>query len=138
MNAHTLKVLEYEQVRALLAEHISTDLGRERVAELAPLDDREEISRRLEETSEARRVMDTSGSLPLGGIHDVRPAVEAAARDGLIEAQALLDLADTVASGRRLRSFLLKRADEAPRLGALGREIGDFERLEAEIRRCIS
>ena len=43
MNAHSLRVLEYEQIRALLAEQISTDLGRERVAEMAPLDD--DISR---------------------------------------------------------------------------------------------
>src|SRR5712691_4151915 len=98
MNPHTLKVLEYEQVRALLLEQINTDLGRERVAELAPLDDEEEIRKRLRETAEARRLIDQAGSLPLGGIHDVRHAVQTAARDGLIEAQALLDLADTIAS----------------------------------------
>src|SRR5712692_3847355 len=138
MNSHALKVLEYEQIRTLLLEQISTDLGRERVAELAPLDEEEEIRRRLQETSEARRIMDVAGSLPLGGIHDVRPAVQAAARDGLIEAPALLDLADTISSGRRLRGFLLKRAEDAPRLGEMGREIGDFQRLEEEIRRCIS
>src|SRR6058998_1672812 len=103
MNAHALRVLEYEQVRDLLSEHISTDLGRERIAELAPMDEEEDIRRRLQETSEARRLIDTSGSLPLGGIHDVRHAVETAARDGLIQTAALLDLADTVASGRRLR-----------------------------------
>src|SRR6266566_8205777 len=100
MNAHALKVLEYEQIRALLAEQISTDLRRERVAELAPLDEEKDIQRLLQETGEARRVMDVAGSLPLGGIHDVRAVVEAAAREGLLEAPALLDLADTVASGR--------------------------------------
>src|SRR4051812_15611884 len=138
MNGHTLKVLEYEQVRELLAEHISTDLGRERLAELAPMDEEEDIGRRLQETAEARRLIDVAGSLPLGGIHDVRHAVETAAREGLIEAPALLDLADTVSSGRRLRGFLLKRTEEVPRLAEMGREIGAFERLEAEIRRCIS
>jgi DNA mismatch repair protein MutS2 len=138
MNAHTLKVLEYEQVRELLAEQISTDLGRERVAELAPLDDEKDIQQRLQETGEARRLIDVAGSLPLGGIHDVRHAVETAARDGLIEAPALLDLADTIASGRRLRGFLIKRVEEAPRLGEMGREIGMFDGLEGEIRRCIS
>src|SRR5436190_23419575 len=138
MNSHTLKVLEYEQIRTLLAEQISTDLGRERVAEMAPLDEEEDVRRLLEEPGETRRIMDVAGSRRLGGIHDVRAAVEAAARDGLVEAPALLDLADTVASGRRLRGFLLKRAESAPRLAELGREIGDFERLEEEIRRCIS
>src|SRR5438128_2520054 len=135
MNAHSLRVLEFEQVRELLAEQISTDLGRERVAELAPLDEEDDIQRRLQETGEARRIMDVAGALPLGGIHDVRPAVEAAARDGLIEAPALLDLADTIGSSLRLRGFLVKRAEIAPRLGELGRQIGDFSRLEEEIRR---
>src|SRR5260370_8745831 len=106
MNAHALKVLEYEQVRTLLAEQISTDLGRERVAEMAPLDEEDDIRRCLEETGEARRIMDVAGSLPLGGIHDVRPTVEAAARDGLLAAPALLYLADPVSS-RRPRAGLL-------------------------------
>jgi DNA mismatch repair protein MutS2 len=138
MNTHSLKVLEYEQVRALLLEQISTDLGRERVAELEPLDEEVDIQRRLQETSEARRLIDMAGSLPLGGIHDVRHAVETASREGLIEAPALLDLADTIASSRRLRAFLVKRTEDAPRLAELGREIGDFERLEEEIRHTIS
>jgi DNA mismatch repair protein MutS2 len=137
MNSHSLRVLEYEQVRELLVEQISTDLGRELVSELAPLDEEEEIRRRLQETTEARRIMDIAGALPLGGIHDVRAAVQAASRDGMIEAAALLDLADTISSGRRLRGFLLKRGEEAPRLAELGREIGDFQRLEEEIRRCV-
>ncbi len=105
MNDHALRVLEYERVREMLLEQISTDLGRERVAELAPMDDEEEIRRRLQETTEARRLIDTTGSLPLGGLHDVRHAVQTAARDGLIEAPELLDLADTVSSARRLRGF---------------------------------
>src|SRR5258708_39621024 len=116
MNAHALKVLEYEQVRTLLAEQISTDLGRERVTEMARLEEEDDIRLRLQETGEARRIMDVAGSLPLGGIHDVRAAVEAAGREGLIEAPALLDLADTISSSRRLRGFLLKRAEFAPRL----------------------
>src|SRR6478609_5957681 len=111
MTEHALRVLEYEQVRHLLAEQISTDLGRERVAELAPLDEEEDVRRRIQDTSEARRLLDTSGSLPLGGIHDVRHAVETAARDGLIEAHELLDLADTIAAGRRIRGFLIKRME---------------------------
>src|SRR5688500_11601666 len=106
MNAHTLRVLEYEQVRLLLAEQISTDLGHERVAELAPLDDEKDIARLLQETAEARRLIDVAGSMPLGGIHDVRHAVETAAREGLIEAAELLNVADTIASARRLRGFL--------------------------------
>src|SRR5437867_1426749 len=43
MNAHSLRVLEFGAVRALLAEHAACALGRERAEALAPLTDPGEV-----------------------------------------------------------------------------------------------
>jgi DNA mismatch repair protein MutS2 len=138
MNAHTLKVLEYRDVQEMLAGYASCDLGKQVIAELAPMDDEAPIRRALQETSEAKRLLETAGQIPLGGIHDIRPAVRAAAIDAMLEPGALLDVADTLAASRRLRGFLLKRADELPLLAEIARSLDEFPQIEEEIRRCIS
>ena len=43
MEAHTLRVLEYEKIRALLLSHATCELGKERVRLMAPLTDAREI-----------------------------------------------------------------------------------------------
>jgi DNA mismatch repair protein MutS2 len=138
MNAHTLKVLEYRSVQEMLAGYASCDLGKQVIAELAPMDDEAPVRRALQETSEAKRLLDTAGQIPLGGIHDIRQAVRAAAIDAMLEPGALLDVADTLAASRRLRGFLLKRAEELPLLGEIARNLDEFPQIEEEIRRCIS
>ena len=37
MDAHTLKILEYEKIKKLLAEHATSSLGARRAYELYPL-----------------------------------------------------------------------------------------------------
>src|SRR2546425_1103412 len=86
MNAHTLRVLEYEQIKAMLAGYASCELGKRIIAELQPHAGEADVRRALRETSEAQRLLDTGGGIPLGGIHDVRDAVRAAAMGSLLDA----------------------------------------------------
>jgi DNA mismatch repair protein MutS2 len=138
MNAHTLKVLEYRQIQEMLAAYASCELGREVIGRLAPLDEEEHVRRALRETSEAKRLFETAGQIPLGGIHDIRVPVRSAAIGAMLEASTLLDVAETLGATRRLRDFLLKRVEEFPILGDIGRNLDEFPQIEEEIRRCIS
>src|SRR5437660_7183629 len=95
MNAHTLRVLEYEQIKTMLAGYASCELGKRVVAGLEPRCEEEAVRRALQETSEAQRLIDVAGSIPLGGVHDVREAVRAAQMGSLLEATTLLSVADT-------------------------------------------
>src|SRR3712207_2048122 len=121
MNAHALKVLEYRQVREMLAEYASCELGKERIAALAPMDEEVPVCHALKETSEAKQLLETAGQIPLGGIHDVRTPVRSAAIGAMLEPGTLLDVAETLAGTRRLREFLVKREETAPRLAEIGR-----------------
>ena len=54
MDAHTLKVLEYGEILALLAAHASNGMGRELALTLTPSPFPDVVRRRLQETREAR------------------------------------------------------------------------------------
>ncbi|MDH7570977.1 MAG: endonuclease MutS2, partial [Armatimonadota bacterium] len=138
MDAHTTKVLEYEKVRALLLAHASCELGRERVRAMAPLTDLREVEQRQAETTEARKLLDDLGGIPLGGIRDVRGAVDRASREGVLQPSELLDIADTLAAARRLKFFLARHRANYPLLAALTVDISDLNALEQEIRSAIN
>src|SRR5438128_7005858 len=103
MDQHSLKVLEYRKVLDRLAAHTSNRLCHEAASALTPTHFPEDVSRRLQATREARALLDTDSGMPLGGIHDIRPAVERADKTQVLTAGELLDVAATIGAARRLK-----------------------------------
>ncbi len=138
MEKHTLKVLEFEKILNILADHAACSLGQERALALVPQVDLEWIQRMQAETSEAREVLQSHGSMPLGGISDVRPLISKAELGAMLNPTELLDVAQTLGAGRRLRAFLLKQKETLPLLGEIAGKIGVFEKIEQSISQSIS
>lgn len=137
MNAHTLKVLEYDAIRQKLAAHCTTPLGAERARQMTPLTDAETVRLRLQQTSEARRLIDLAEPMSLRGAQDVRSAVSLARAGGVLTPENLLSVADTLETARRLRQFFLAREERCPALCMLARQLEPLPDLVGEIRRCL-
>jgi DNA mismatch repair protein MutS2 len=138
LDERTQRTLEFAKIREMLSTRAATVLGREICEALTPSTDFLEVQHRLAETGEARRLYMGGRSIPLGGIHDLRASVQRSIRGGMLEPADLLDVADTAASGRRLKRFLQENESDAPILAAIANMIGGFTNLEAEIRRAIT
>ncbi|MDW8320544.1 MAG: endonuclease MutS2 [Armatimonadota bacterium] len=137
MNPHTLKVLEYEAIRQKLAAHCTTPMGAERARHVTPSADIELVRLRLQQTSEARRLIDLAEEMTLRGAQDVRSAVSLARAGGILTPEALLSIADTLETARRLRAFLLAREEKCPALCVLARQLEPLLDVVSEIRRCL-
>jgi DNA mismatch repair protein MutS2 len=138
MNERTLRTLEYEKVRAMVAERVACSLGRELAERLEPTNDLLEARRRQRETTEAVSLYRGGKSVPLGGIHSLRVQIVRAAKGGMLEPHELLDVADTCGAGRKLKRFLLEHAEGLTILPALANMISPLQSLEAEIRQAIT
>lgn len=138
MTPHSLRVLEYEAVRRRVVDQASCSLGQERARRMEPSWREEEVLRWQAETREAFRLLALPGAVPLGGIHDLRPALRAAGVGGTLEPPLLLMVADTLAAGKRLKVFLAQRHEQAPSLAELARRIDEFPHLAEEILQAIS
>lgn len=138
MDAHSLKVLEYGEIISMLRERTACSLGDFFASSLAPSTDRLAISNGQRETSEAKGIIEEEGSLPLGGLHDIRSFVDSAGMGGILEAPELLTVAETLSSGRRLRAFITKRAERCPGLTEIAGNIGEFIKLENAVFECVS
>lgn len=138
MDAHTLRILEYDRVLERLAAHASSVLGRETALALEPTAHPEIIARRLQETREARWLRDNASGLPLGGVRDIRDAVERAAIGQVLVPQELLDVAQTCGAARRLRTFLLRQQERCPLLAEIASNMPQPPNIEARIAECLA
>lgn len=138
MDAHSLKVLEYSHVVEMLVERTACALGEDLARQLEPSSDRLLIDEGQRETSEAARIIREEGSVPLGGIHDIRALVGKASVDALLQPAELLRIAGTLSSALRLRNFILKRAEKSPRLMEIAQNITPLPQIERSIDEAIS
>lgn len=138
MDERALRTLEFFKIRSMLVDRAQTHMGKELAEALLPAAEFLEVRHRQAETSEARMLMRAGASLPLGGIRDVRAPLRRAALGAALEPIDLLELAGTIAAGRRLRKFLFEVRDQALILGAHAGQIGAFPALERAIGDAIT
>jgi DNA mismatch repair protein MutS2 len=137
MDEKHLETLEFPKILARLAECADFSAGRALALALRPATDLDEARARQQETSEARRLLDVQGTIGVGGARDVRPRLEAAVRGATLSPAELLEVADTLVSGRNLKRTLTQSADELPRLAAIAARIETCPGVVGEIERCL-
>ena len=110
MDTKTLNVLEYPKILERLSNFCDFSASKELARALQPTTNFEEATRLLAETTEARFLFSTR-DLTIGGSHDIRPSADLAARGGVLEPQALLDIKSTLIACRELKKSLLGKAE---------------------------
>lgn len=138
MDSKTLHVLEYDKIRARLKGYCDFSASMELALALEPTDSYDLALARLAETTEARLLFSTNDNVGIGGAHDIRPAVDLAARGGVLDPQQLLDVKSTLISSRELKKSLEKKGDEYPRLAQLAASLPDSHGIVDAITRILS
>lgn len=140
MLERTLKVLEYGAVKAQLAKHTSSSLGKEKVEKLTPTTSLEESIQWQEMTDEATMVLRLKGNIPLGGIHDIRGFAKRAKIGSTLSPHELLSISSTIYASRQIKKFieeLLEAELSVPYLEGIANEIVVLLDLERKINFCI-
>ncbi|MGD8905019.1 MAG: endonuclease MutS2, partial [Anaerolineae bacterium] len=106
MDSKHLETLEFPQILLRLAKHTSFSAGRELAQALRPSPIFAEVQQKLEETGEARQLLEARGGMSLGGAHDVRPLARNAKRGAVLQPTDLLDISSTLRVGKRIQTLL--------------------------------
>ena len=137
MDTHTLELLEFDKVRALVAAQAACSLGKEAALQMEPSLDPGEIRERQALTTEMADALASGLSPPFGGLHDIRPQVRRAQVGGLLDPEELSGVVESLKAIANLAVWLDRVGDEFPRLGGMRREVGQFDGVANAIESCI-
>jgi len=134
MDDKTLELLEFDAVRRMVVAYAGSSLGKELAARIRPSTVPRQVAAWLETTTQLASALVTEGRVPLGGVHDIRPAVKRAApEDAMLDGEELVPIVETLAATGPLREYLQRTPPTAARLHALAQRITDFSALAKRI-----
>ena len=135
MDTRSITLLEFPAVRARLAEKTSFDPSRRLAESLVPSADPVIVARGLDETDQARSLLQDRPGVGIGAAHDIEPWVGRALRGGRLDPQQFLEIAETLDAASRLATSL---ADERrPLLRDLGRRLHPLPALRSTLTRSF-
>jgi DNA mismatch repair protein MutS2 len=129
MERKFLETLELPKVLTQLAAHADFTAAKPLALDLHPATDLEMARRRVAVTTEARRLLRDHSEISARGAHDVRRAVQGAARGVGLDPAELLDVQSTLIAGRRLRRAIEKVEADFPLLAETAHQMGDAHGL---------
>ena len=134
---HTLELLEFEKVRALLAAYASSSVGKRRCQAIGPIGDLDEIKRALALTGEMVEALNSRLQPPTDGLRDLTKPLKQARFGMLLEIEQVRDVRDVLALSGKVRDFWLRLEGNYPALERLLSDVEDFRPLAAQIDTVI-
>ncbi|MBT3941098.1 MAG: hypothetical protein HOF43_00050, partial [Chloroflexi bacterium] len=122
-------LIEWPKLLDLLAGRAQMFRARELALEIEPSKDETEIERLQDETAEARRVLDESGDIGLGGLIDPRPYIERAELGGMLIGEELRRIGQVMRSLWEAREAAHALGRGTPIIGTIAALIPDLRWL---------
>lgn len=138
MNKNTIEVLEYNQIIQTLKSYALSDMAKEIIEKLEPYVDIKLIERHMEETTEARAIVDKSTNAPLQsltGIDFIRDKIKKGVN---LLPEELEKIAILLRDGKKLKNFMKDKLYCAPRVSTYAASIYELDDLIEEIEKSIA
>lgn len=136
-----LKTLEFDKVRAQVASYCTCSIGTSAIEQLVPETDLEQVKALLDEMDEGLSILRVKGTVPMGGIFDIRPHAKRAQIGGMLSPQELMEISSTIRASRIFREFIegIEEEDviQIPSFIQKKNDIPVLTGLQHEINSCI-
>ena len=132
-----LKTLEYDKIRAMVAERTQCCTGRELAEAMEPVFTNGEAAGQMALTAEAEKLLIRTGRSPAEGFPDLRGCLKRVHAALYLSPGELLGVARCL-KAIRLCKEALESAEDCPLLGNLAQWLQAHRSIEEEIGRCIA
>jgi len=135
-----LNILEFPKMIDLLEKKAATQMGKELVHQLKPINDLEQVAYLQNETKEGMDTIRLKGGLPLGGIRDIRASLKRLKIGGDLTPEQLLDIASTLQAAKKIKRFIYSLHEEYPLsiLYSHAEQIKELTPVEKQIHQVIN
>lgn len=112
MNTKTQKILEFDKIKEELQKYAVSSIGRERLMDLTPSTDFEDVVGLLNETDEAVRIIQKRGNSPINRYDDVRSILARIRVEAVLSMGELLSVAMFLKAVREARRGITDGNDD--------------------------
>jgi dsDNA-specific endonuclease/ATPase MutS2 len=139
MHIHTASntALEFDTILRMLADAAVCETAKVRCLTLTPAPTQQDAQRRMEETTQARRIIEQTGTPPLAEMLELQRYLDLIALSALLSPDQIAQVATFLTTCRRMKSYLKKAEVSGADIALYGGSIIDLTELEEEIGRCI-
>lgn len=137
MNQNTADKLEFSRILDALSQHAGSPGAKEKALSLTPFLDERVCRQKLEETTEARKMVESLGSPPLASMKEMDGVLTLAGKGAMLTPQQLGAVALFLTSCRRMRQYLQKAEKQNIPMGGYSGALFPLEGLWEEIDRSI-
>ncbi|WP_069997212.1 endonuclease MutS2 [Cellulosilyticum sp. I15G10I2] len=137
MQPQTFEKLQYDVLKGIVKEYCVSSLGKKLIDKLIPSGNKAIVEKRLQETQEAKQLIDYSGTIPLQGIMNIEDIIEKAEKGIILDPEILAHTAAFLRGCRKIKSYMKDKTFYAPILCSYSLGIETLDHLEEELARAI-
>ena len=137
MNEKALQRLEYDKIKATLMEYAVSYAGRQHVEQLQPLDSAKVLRQKLDETAEAKALLQQGASVPVPSLEGMEMILSLLGTGYVFTEQDFSHLHQFLVSCAQLSKYMASKAEAAPRVSSYATTMYTLSRLKTEIEQCI-
>lgn len=129
--------LEFDKVLNVLKEHALSEKVKEKIMTLEPYLSESEVLRHLNETTEAKLIIENYGTPPLSVMDNLDKSLSLLGKGGLLMPDELSNIAQFLTACRRMKTYLKKAESSFTSVSSYGNSLFDLSNIEEEINRTI-
>ena len=137
MNHATYEKLQYNELKQTVRSYCVSGLGKQLLDKLKPSTNIKIVKNRLNETTEARAILDAEGHVPFLGVSNIDHTIQNLEKGMMLDPSELVSVSDFLRGCRKMKKFMMNKEFLAPVLTSYANSMTEFKSIEEEINFSI-
>ncbi|RHW35056.1 endonuclease MutS2 [Oceanobacillus profundus] len=133
MNKMTFEKLQYNELKDIIKSYCVSGLGKKMLDKLRPSSDMKVVKNRLNETTEARAILDAVDHVPFFGVSNIEHILQNLEKGMILDPSELVSVSDFLRGCRKIKKFMLDKAFFAPVIASYANSMSEFKNVEEEV-----
>ena len=133
MNKMTFEKLQYNELKGIVKSYCVSGLGKKMLDKLRPSSDIKVVKNRLNETTEARAILDAVDHVPFFGVSNIEHILQNLEKGMILDPSELVSVSDFLRGCRKIKKFMLDKAFFAPVIASYANSMSEFKNVEEEV-----
>lgn len=134
----SIQRLDFDQIKEALKECAVSDEVKQTIDQLPIYTDYFLIQRHLEETTEARKILDDASSVPIHSLQGIKTIIDKLPRHEVLRVAEIETMGNFIKDANRIKKFMLDKVHVSEKVANYALSIVSLETLYSEIVRSVT